>query len=140
MGMECGHKGRALAAGRNVAAAEIGNDAHPRKFGKEGGIANLQGIAAVRPVAECLAMAADGPDAVTGVAGCQGLDCAGVESRQFVGCACGQMDLVGLGNMQGEQLRAQCVVVRQIVRPDEAGRRFVLEFDQNGVDTIQTGA
>ena len=58
---------RALAAGRDIPTAEIGNHVNARKFSQQGGIVELQRVARavelLRPMAHGLAMRADGRDA-----------------------------------------------------------------------------
>ena len=57
-GVKGRNQGRALAAGSDVAAAKICNYADAREFGQQRRIADLQGVACVRPVANGLAVAA----------------------------------------------------------------------------------
>ncbi len=59
-GMKGRHQGRALAAGGDVAAAEIGDDGDPAEFGQQRRIVQLYGVAGGRLVADGLAVAADG--------------------------------------------------------------------------------
>ena len=60
------HQRRALAAGGDVAAAEVGDTSMPRELGQQGRRVQLQGVAGAvelaRPMAHGLAVAADGRD------------------------------------------------------------------------------
>jgi len=56
------HQRRPLPAGGHVAAAEVGHHADCGQFGEQRGIADLRGVAALRPVPHGLAVAADGAD------------------------------------------------------------------------------
>jgi len=55
-----GYERRALAAGGNVAAAEIGDHAHAGQLGEQRRIADLRRIAPLRAVTHRLAVAAGG--------------------------------------------------------------------------------
>lgn len=59
---------RALSASRDVATAEIIDHLYTRELGEQGGITDLQSVAVLRTMADCLSMAAYcadlmGPDA-----------------------------------------------------------------------------
>ena len=62
--VKSGHQRRALAAGRHVAAAQVGDDIDARQFGQQGRVVQLARKAQFGAVADGLAMRADGGDGV----------------------------------------------------------------------------
>ena len=58
--MEGWHKRCAFAARGNVAASEVSDDADAREFSEKCRMVELQREAALRPVANCLSVRADG--------------------------------------------------------------------------------
>ncbi len=70
-GVEGRHQRRALAAGRHVAAAKVGDDIDSQALGNDVGIANLQGERGISPGAmqDRLSMTADGTHRVGGHSG-----------------------------------------------------------------------
>ena len=99
LGVEGGNQRGALAACRDVAAAKVGDDRDAGEFGKQGGIADLQGVAVCRAMAQGLAVAADCAYRA-GKCFKDRLGCAGVQTSQFIARAGGKMDLVGLRSVQ----------------------------------------
>jgi hypothetical protein len=60
--MEGGRERRALAARRDVAAPEVGDDRDTGELGEQRRVSDLRGEAQIGPVANRLAVAADRPD------------------------------------------------------------------------------
>ena len=106
-GVEGGHQRRTLAAGGDVAAAEVGDHRDAGEFGKQRGIADLQGVAVLRAVSHGLAVAADRADLFGRRSRREASSPLPHNPRQLVGGQRGAMEFVVPGSFSPSSVRAQ---------------------------------
>jgi hypothetical protein len=104
--MEGRHERRALAAGGDVAAAEIGDHVDARQLRQQRGVVGLAREAEFGPVADGLAVYCDGAHGAGRVCQ-QGAHALGVARRQAVGCQRLAFQFVVAFRLQRHQLGAQ---------------------------------
>jgi iron-sulfur cluster insertion protein len=139
--VECRHQRRALAAGGDVARAEIGYDVDAAEFGQQCWRVELDRVAELGAMANGLAMGADGAHPGR-------IDAGGREQRTHrlragacqVGCGKrGAMQFVVAGGVQCQQCLAQRRRER-LVGVCQRARLRTREVGQHRIDAVETGA
>ena len=140
--MEGGHQRRALAAGGQVAAAEVADGKNAAQFGQQRQIGELDAVAVLRGVAHGLAVAADGGDVLRfePLRGEQLGDGLGVQAAEFLRQQAAAVDFVVAAVLQFEQALLERVgiidgAVRQRALPAAA-----VHAHQHGIDAVHAGA
>ncbi len=143
--MQRRHQGRALAAGRHVAAAEIRHHVDARQLCQQRGLLALAGIAGAivqaGPMAHGLAVRADRRDGARRLAGIaqQGSHASRIDARQPIGRQRLAVDFIIAGLLQ------RCERVAQLGGEGLEGRRqhrgpWPGEIDQHAVRAVHAGA
>lgn len=129
-----------MTTGSHIAAAKIGDHANARQLSQQCRVADLDGEAARRFMAHCLAMATDGANLLRGQV---------LLLQEFVDSGSGQFDPVLLGNGRARQL----IIARGAQRQQVATQLFrhgavecreevraLILINQRDVQPIQAGA
>src|SRR5262249_33653799 len=136
-----GRERRALAARRDVAAAEVGDDANAGELGEQGGIADLRGETELRPVADRLAMAADGAGR-PGAGTCRGEQLSrggGIRASARVGREGDVLDFIPARAVEREELSSQRRRKGDVGVAAHA-RQATAEIGEHRVDPVEAGA
>ena len=137
-----------MAAGRYIAAAEIGHHVNARQLGQQGRVVKLHGVTGavkrLRPMAHGLAVGADGGDQIGGGSSHskQVVNHRCVDANQRVGRQRRAVNFIGAGAVKRHEFLLQMGGKRRV------GMRQNLEFavvvarkiDQNAVSAVQRGA
>ena len=144
------HERGALAAGRNVAAAEVGDDVDAAQLGEQRGRVQLDRVAAVversGPMAHRLAVGRDGAyrAALDAARDEQRRDDLRIEPRQRIGGARAARQFVVAASVECQQLAAQRRVERAVFMSDDAQRKAIgiggAQVDEYTVDAVERGA
>ena len=139
--MERGDQRCALPSSGNITTAKIADYGNAGQFGKQCGIADLQGVAVLGAVADGLAVAADGPDChvrqVRRVQQC--VNRYGVEPRQLIAGQLRPVQFIMIGLVQRQQLVFQHVVKGQVMPGEQPGLRPA-QINKGGINAVQAGA
>mmetsp|Transcript_49002 Transcript_49002/g.115063 ORF Transcript_49002/g.115063 Transcript_49002/m.115063 type:complete len:255 (+) Transcript_49002:2072-2836(+) len=135
------HQRCALAAGRDVAAAQVADNIDASLLGQQRAVQQLGRVAldAAGPVAHRLAVGTDGANlAARRGGGFEQLgDQVGIVARHRVGGQCGAVQLVGARGVQREQFIAQCRGERGVDMASDGQPGSVEEY---AVDTVERRA
>ena len=141
-GVERRRERRALAAGGDVAAAEVGHHADAGQFREQRRVADLRGVAALGTVPDRLAVAADGAYGRRRRVrfGQHGGDRIGVALRQFVAGQRGALDFVRAAGIQRQQFALQRARSKGRCAFASSARPGAGEVRQHRIDPVEAGA
>ena len=139
--MECRHQGRPLAAGRDIATAEVCDHGDARRLGQSRGVGELRRVTQLRTVTNRLSVQSDRGDVARAAMrrGQDRPDRGRTAIHQGVGRKRAAMDFVGAAALQRVQFSAQ-LGGECDVGPGHGAAGLDTEIRHDRIDAVDAGA